>query len=359
MKKSSSLSIILLVIALMLLPTTFVKADNLMPITGALLNDQLNFKLDGKAAVPIGDDGTPVLPISYNGTTYLPVRAIGYLLGLGIDYENSTKTVLITRNSTKTSPSATATSKTGKLIPITGALLNGQLKFKLDGKAAVPVGDDGTAVLPISYNGTTYLPVRAIGYLLGLGIDYENTTKTVLITRNGNGGNSQNNNGAGWYFTHYTTTGKSYETEPFPLMGTTSYMYDIYKSTGGKNDITITHNRYDKKSGDILVGVDYRVVWTDPPEYMAAESKTSIDFERITLSTFKGWKASDISVNWNQGLNSVYFAGEDGTEYIQSDMKIKMTMKKEIAKGRPGDLKRIQVVLGNGWVYEYHYEWRD
>jgi uncharacterized Zn-binding protein involved in type VI secretion len=158
-------------------------SGELTKIYGALLNDQLNFKLDGVAVVPVGDDGTPVLPVSYNGTTYLPVKAIGYLLGLGIDFESTTKTVLITSTTDMAAPTAIPITKSGQLIAISGALLNGQLKFKLDGNSVVPVGDDGTAVLPISYNGTAYLPARAIGYLLGLGIDYETTTKTVLITR--------------------------------------------------------------------------------------------------------------------------------------------------------------------------------
>ena len=357
MKRISSILLMLLIFA-MLFPFISVNAASLTGITGTKLNDQINFKLDGNVVVPVGDDGTPVLPISYNGTTYLPVRAIGYLLGLGIGYDNPTKTVLISSRSDKTGPKAITTFKTGQLTPITGAVLNGELKFKLDGNAVIPVGDDGTPVLPISYNGTTYLPVRAIGYLLGLGIGYDNPTKTVLITRGGNGGNNNVSTGPGWYFTHYTTAGESRIGEPHPLMGTSSYMYDEYKSDGGKNDLTITHNRYDYDKGDLLVGVTYRVIWTDPPEYMEAGSKASMDFERSTISTMGVWKAADISANWNQGW-TVYFVGSDGTKYIQKDMKIKMTMEKEVTKEIPGSVKRIQVILGEGWSYEYHYEWRD
>lgn len=167
------------------IPATTLPTSNksLTPITGASLNDIINFKLDNQTVIPVGDDGTPVLAISYNGTTYLPVRAIGYLLGLGIEYDGPTKTVLITSTTTKVAPVARAVTKTNKLIPIAGTLLNGELKFKLNSAPAIPVGDDGTPVLPISYNGTTYLPVRAIGYLLGLGISYDTPTKTVLITR--------------------------------------------------------------------------------------------------------------------------------------------------------------------------------
>lgn len=163
-------------------PSPNMSSGGLTPIFGAMLNDQLNFKLDGKTVVPVGDDGTPVLPISYNGTTYLPVRAVGYLLKLGIDWEGSTNTVIIVSATSKTAPTPVGVSKTNSLIPISGTVLNGELNFRLDGKTVIPVGDDGTPVLPISYNGTTYLPVRAMGYLLGLGIDWDGVTNTALIT---------------------------------------------------------------------------------------------------------------------------------------------------------------------------------
>lgn len=353
--KKIGLILLALLIATMFLQTMTVEAKGLIEISGTLLNDRINFKLDGKVAVPVGDDGIPVLPISYNGTTYLPVRAIGYLLGLGIDYEGDTRTVLITSKSEKASPIPKETNKSGNLIGIKGAFLNEDLKFKLDGKITVPVGDDGTPVLPISYKGTTYLPVRAIGYLLGLGIDYEPASSTVLITRSGENSDYK---GPGWYFTGIEVQGKDHVSDPLPLMGTSSYMYDEYKSVGGKNDLTITHNRYNYEDKKLLVGKEYRVVWQDPPEYIALGSQASMDIERITVATYNGWKAATVSINWNQAY-TVYFVGADGTKYIQDDMKLRMTMEKQAEKARPGSLSRVQVILGEGYLYEYNYEWKD
>ena len=105
MKKK--IGIILALVMLFSVITALPAAAALTPISGTVLNDQLSFKIEGKAVVPVGDDGTPVLPISYNGTTYLPVRAMGYLLGLGIDWDGGTNTVLITSSATKTAPPAT------------------------------------------------------------------------------------------------------------------------------------------------------------------------------------------------------------------------------------------------------------
>lgn len=78
--------------------------SSLTPIKDALLNDQVSFEIDSHPVVPGGDDGTPVLPISYNGTTYLPVRAMAYLLELGIGYDGNTNTVLITSTTDQPSP---------------------------------------------------------------------------------------------------------------------------------------------------------------------------------------------------------------------------------------------------------------
>jgi len=165
-------------IQIFVMPT---QLTGLTTLYGTKLNDQLFFNIDGILRIPVGDDGMPVLPISYKGTTYLPVRAVGYLLNLGIGYDSPTKTVLITSTTTKTAPQALATTKTNKLYDISGAVFNDLIKFSLDGKNVIPVDSNGVSVLPISYNGTTYLPVRAIGNMLGLDVDYDGIAKTVFI----------------------------------------------------------------------------------------------------------------------------------------------------------------------------------
>ena len=237
--------ILLTSLILFLLTSTFyVHADDtLIPISGTVLNDQINFKIDNVSVVPVGDDGTRVLPISYNGTTYLPVRAMGYLLGLGIDYEASSKTVLITSTTTKNPPTALAFTKSNQLYSISNAVLNKALNFKLDSTTVVPVGDDGSPVLPISYNGTTYLPVRAVGYLLNLGIDYDATTKTVLISRNPVGSNEISQTQV-WKLKEINFTDGTRRTDNV-LMGTSSGLYDVIEYSGEQNDLTISANRYD------------------------------------------------------------------------------------------------------------------
>lgn len=347
MKKFLSLLMLLVfVINASLLP---IHANGtLTSISGAVLNDQLNFKINDVTVIPVGDDGSPVLPITYNGTTYLPVRAIGYLLGLGIGYENATKTVLITRTTDKAAPVAKPYTKSNTTTPIANTLLNGQLNFKIDGQVAIPVGDDGKAVLPITYNSTTYLPVRAIGYLLGLGIGYENATKTVLITTN--------TKRQVWRLKEIKFIDGTKRTDSV-LMGTTSGLYDLYSYTGDKNNLTITHNRFDTGSDKLLAGVTYQAIWTDPPEYLVPGEKYSVQYERKTISNLT-WTAGQHSMSVDQGFG-FNFASNTGVKYINSDSVDTYTMEKAIEKGTAGRLRVMRFEHANGFRTEYIYEWVD
>jgi len=322
---------------------------SLIPVSGAVLNDQLNFKLNSTTVVPVGDDGTPVLPISYNGTTYLPVRAIGYLLGLGIGYDGPTKTVLITRTTSSVAPTAVGTAKSNKLIPISNVVLNGQLKFKLDNIAAIPVGDDGTPVLPISYNGTTYLPIRAIGYLLGLGINYEGATKTVLITKSGTAlPPSTPTQIGGWYFVKYAFSD-----------GTGTYGSDVSSFTGGKNNMTMSHTRFDDK-GKAVASSTHQTSWSDPPTYLRVGDLVSVNYETIQRAS-NAWTMASVqqqSVSINQGW-TVYLAAPDGTKFITKDFKGVLTAEKALEKGTKGAMRTIRFVIGRNYSVTYTYEWRD
>jgi Copper amine oxidase N-terminal domain. len=61
------------------------------------------------------------------------------------------------------------------------AYLDPSMKFKVDGKPFQPQNDKGAALAPISYNNSTYLPVRAISKALGVAIEYDSKTNTILL----------------------------------------------------------------------------------------------------------------------------------------------------------------------------------
>ena len=59
------------------------------------------------------------------------------------------------------------------------------IKITLDGKQLTPTDVNGNAVDPFIIDGTTYLPVRAVSEALGLNVDWDNDTSTVILTRPG------------------------------------------------------------------------------------------------------------------------------------------------------------------------------
>lgn len=181
MKKFSQTTLVLL-LAFGMLITTIGTVDA-QRINHTYLNGGLQFEMNGKIVTPVGIDGKPVLPITYTGVTYLPVRAMGYLLGFGIDYASSTRTVIISSVTAQDPPAFSAENVSNALTPITEAILNANLSFTLDNEKVVPVDANGIPVLPITYEGTTYLPVRALSMLLGIGVNYDETTRKVILDK--------------------------------------------------------------------------------------------------------------------------------------------------------------------------------
>lgn len=318
------------------------------PVSGAFLDDQLYFKLGGKAVVPVGDDGTPVLPISYNGTTYLPLRAIGYLLGLGLEYDGASKTISMTSGSDKAAPTPKVVPKTNQRTPISGVFENDALRFKLDGKAVIPLGSDGKTVLPLSYNGTTYLPLRAIGTMLGLNIDYDGASKTIAMSKAGPSKVWRLKNTV---FKDATMTSESY------LMGTTSVMVDVYAFEGSGTSLIITHDRYDKASGKPLAGVTYEVNWTAPPEYLVPGEKYSVDYSVKTIDALT-WTSGQQTIYLNQGWG-IYFASASGVKFIGPDSSDTYTLEQAVNSGVKGNTRTIQFNHGNSFATTYEYEWID
>lgn len=161
-----------------------------------------------------------------------------------------------------------------------------------------------------------------------------------------------------WKLVGYTFKDGSRSGESL-LAGTTSKMFDKVTFTGKQGDITISHNRTDVQTKKQLAECTYRVVWSDPPDVLIAGEKASMNYKLEVLSSFNKWKPQQQSVYLNQGLNGVYFATADGTKYFTSEMNTSLVSQKLIEKGTKGSTRTIQVMLGEGFVATYNYEWRD
>lgn len=67
------------------------------------------------------------------------------------------------------------------------ATLDQTVSIKLDGEVVIPKDANGNRVYPIMYSGTTYLPVRAVGNMVGLNVDWDQASRTVLLGNSADG----------------------------------------------------------------------------------------------------------------------------------------------------------------------------
>ena len=65
------------------------------------------------------------------------------------------------------------------------AYLTYNTTVKLDGETQVMYDGNGDRVYPINYKGTTYLPIRAVSNMLGIDVNWDGATKTVLLGKTG------------------------------------------------------------------------------------------------------------------------------------------------------------------------------
>ena len=56
------------------------------------------------------------------------------------------------------------------------------VKITLDGQQIIPKDANGNAIEPFLIDGTTYLPVRGISTAVGLGVGWDDSRNTVVLT---------------------------------------------------------------------------------------------------------------------------------------------------------------------------------
>lgn len=154
--------------------------------------------------------------------------------------------------------------------------------------------------------------------------------------------------GPGWYLKGYALKD-----------GTGTYGQDKSSFKGKKNDMTMTHNRYDSKE-KLVAGSTHQTIWTDPPSFLKVGQKISVKYE-TKQGNYKDWKMGSLvqqSVNMDQGTG-VAFVATDGTRYITKDFKGTLTSQKAVEKGKKGQTRVIQLVIGRNYKATYTYEWRD
>ena len=62
----------------------------------AILNDQINLKINGEIkTMSDATTGEREYPLTYKDRTYIPLRSVATLLGMNVDYDDTTKTAIV------------------------------------------------------------------------------------------------------------------------------------------------------------------------------------------------------------------------------------------------------------------------
>ena len=137
----------------------------------------VKLKIDGIDYVPhVG--GTVIEPFLLDGTTYLPVRAVANAFGREVAFDSATNTVeLGAQSPTYFQPSV----RTGQNLDKRVTLCYRDVKLTVEGVPYTPTDLAGKVVEPFIIDGVTYLPLRAVANALGVAVDWDGSTNTVLL----------------------------------------------------------------------------------------------------------------------------------------------------------------------------------
>lgn len=142
----------------------------------------ITLNIDNVNVVPRDATGEVVMPFIIDGTTYLPVRAVAEALGKNVDWNASTKTVIINEKDEAVDLKDFEGTISGKVSTEKETIHFNDIKININGVEITPKDANGESVEPFIINGTTYLPVRAVAEALNKKVNWNGETKTVFIS---------------------------------------------------------------------------------------------------------------------------------------------------------------------------------
>ena len=111
MKNHKILAIVLTLATVLALATTSIAASRQKTATLDYMG--IKIVLDGVAVDPKDANGKTVEPFAIDGTTYLPIRAIASALGLEVQWDGKTNTVILTTPGSSSGTQTDTTPQTG------------------------------------------------------------------------------------------------------------------------------------------------------------------------------------------------------------------------------------------------------
>lgn len=184
--KKSLIRVLSVVLAITILSACLTAGAELKLNAGSIdVHSGIKISVDGKEFVPGDSEGAPVEVFLYNGTTYLPIRGISNLFGVGIEWDNETKSVYLGTREGADLPllGGTADVATSPFAVESKTInVHTGVSIYYNDEYFQPTDSEGFSVEVFLYNGTTYLPVRAISTLMNAEIDWDQANKTVLLS---------------------------------------------------------------------------------------------------------------------------------------------------------------------------------
>ncbi|NLK86788.1 MAG: copper amine oxidase [Clostridiaceae bacterium] len=94
--KKNLLFKVTLVVCILIMSTGIVAVGaSLKTEIKAILNQEIKIKYNGIEQNMTDVNNNPVYPISYNGSTYLPIRAVSDMLGVEVEWDGKTQTIML------------------------------------------------------------------------------------------------------------------------------------------------------------------------------------------------------------------------------------------------------------------------
>lgn len=151
--------------------------------------------------------------------------------------------------------------------------------------------------------------------------------------------------------------------------GTGAVLLDYFRDEGVHGNMLFSVSRKIEGGGSVAEAI-WRVIWTDPGEFLPAGQQASLYIEHELIAD---WGTPRVSVNFDMpdmapgysGSSPIRFLHEHGGDNPYRDLRAEVSGAKEtmytekpLPEGKAGDRRAIYINFGQGYGMRYTYEWQ-
>jgi hypothetical protein len=174
------------------------------------------------------------------------------------------------------------------------AYLNPGIKFKVDGQPVQLKNSSGAVVAPISYNNTTYLPVRSVSDLLGVTVNFDAASNTVLLGEQTEGVSIA----AGFDSSYHT---KDPDKTVYQDKDYKDVHFDNGSGTRGSSFMLYPNKKYQK------LYIQVAAIGADIEDFFVQDSDTDTVLKKQNITVEAGLTTLEVDIS---GISTLYVSGE-------------------------------------------------